>query len=202
MSDQTHSKLLHLPSLSIEGFRGIDHLRINRLGRVTLLAGRNGVGKTSVLDAIRLFADRGHWLSLVATLERNEEVAPSRDDTNTEESPDFEALFYCRAPTLGSTFVVGPNGEDSPRLRVEVSLADEQLQETLPMFRRAIEMSDGLALKVSFGEFDEHLPMYNSDGDLRRFGWQSKSRLRRGLGRDSGPTAINCSISGPWIARQ
>lgn len=199
MSDQTDSKLLHLPSLSIEGFRGIDHLRINRLGRVTLLAGRNGVGKTSVLDAIRLFADRGHWLSLVATLERNEEIAPSREDSSVEESPDFEALFFSRTPVLGSTFVVGMNGEDSPQLRVEVSSVDEQLQETLPIFRRAIAVSDGLALRVSFGEFEEYLPMYDGDGDLRRHGWPNRSRIRRSLGRDSGLKTINCHSLGPGL---
>ena len=36
---------LHLPDLYIEGFRGIDKLSIPRLGRATLLAGRNGAGQ-------------------------------------------------------------------------------------------------------------------------------------------------------------
>ena len=53
-------KGLLLPDLTINGFRGIDELTIPRLGRVTLLAGENGIGKTSVLDAIRLYAARGH----------------------------------------------------------------------------------------------------------------------------------------------
>ena len=36
MSDNTGDGSLHVPSLRIEGFRGIDSLTINRLGRVTL----------------------------------------------------------------------------------------------------------------------------------------------------------------------
>ena len=48
--------LLPLPSRSIRGLRGIEELSIPRLGRVTLLAGRNGVGKTTVLDAVRIYA--------------------------------------------------------------------------------------------------------------------------------------------------
>ena len=48
----------HLQSLSIEGFRGIKELSIPRLGRATLLAGRNGVGKTTVLAAVRGYASR------------------------------------------------------------------------------------------------------------------------------------------------
>ena len=46
---------LHIPNLTIKNFRGINHLEIPRLGRVTLIAGRNGVGKSTILDAIRFF---------------------------------------------------------------------------------------------------------------------------------------------------
>lgn len=49
---------LFLPQLLIRGFRGIAELLIPRLGRVTLLAGKNGVGKTTVLDAVRVYAAR------------------------------------------------------------------------------------------------------------------------------------------------
>lgn len=59
---------LHLPSLSIEGFRGIRELSIPRLGRVTLLAGRNGVGKTTVLDAMRIHACRARLSALTELL--------------------------------------------------------------------------------------------------------------------------------------
>ena len=57
--DAQPDQSLHLPSLVIKNFRGIDELTIPRLGRVTLLAGKNGVGKTTVLDAVRVWADRG-----------------------------------------------------------------------------------------------------------------------------------------------
>ena len=59
MSDQIPDQNLHLPSLVIRNFRGIDELTIPRLGRVTLLTGKNGVGKTTVLDAVRVWAIEG-----------------------------------------------------------------------------------------------------------------------------------------------
>ena len=52
---------IHLDSLVVSGFRGIPHLEMPRLGRVTLLAGKNGVGKTSVLDAVRVYSARGRY---------------------------------------------------------------------------------------------------------------------------------------------
>ena len=60
----TDSKHLHLPNLSIKGFRGIDDLSIPHLGRVTLLAGKNSIGKTTVLDAVRVYAARGRYAAL------------------------------------------------------------------------------------------------------------------------------------------
>ena len=56
-----NDKTLHLPDLHISGFRGIKSLDVSRLGRVTLIAGKNGVGKTTLLDAIRVYASRGNF---------------------------------------------------------------------------------------------------------------------------------------------
>ena len=65
---------LYLPDLSVKGFRGIKDLTISRLGRVTLFAGKNGVGKTTLLDAVRLYAARGRLdNSLVDILRDREE---------------------------------------------------------------------------------------------------------------------------------
>ena len=68
MDDKQNDNVLLLPDLHIENFRGIKKLTIPRLGRVTLLAGRNGVGKTTVLDAIRVYAARGRRQVLAANL--------------------------------------------------------------------------------------------------------------------------------------
>ena len=70
---------LRLENLSIRGFLGIKDLSIRRLGRVTLLAGRNGVGKTTVLDAVRVYAARGAFPALYQLLRRREEVSADTD---------------------------------------------------------------------------------------------------------------------------
>ena len=51
---------LILDSLEIHNFRGLKELCIDRLGRVNLLTGKNNVGKTSVLEALRLYANPGN----------------------------------------------------------------------------------------------------------------------------------------------
>jgi len=41
-------------NIEIKNFRGIDHLRIDDLGRVNILVGQNSSGKSSVLEAVNL----------------------------------------------------------------------------------------------------------------------------------------------------
>ncbi len=95
---------LHLPSLSVEGFRGIRSLELPRLGRVTLLAGGNGIGKTTVLDAIRSYASRGEFRVLVELLTNREEFVTDYDeDGDTILYPDFASLFHNYNPDDGET---------------------------------------------------------------------------------------------------
>lgn len=51
-------KLL-LDSLEIRGFKAFEHLRIEKLGRVNLIVGKNNVGKSSLLEALQLYAYQG-----------------------------------------------------------------------------------------------------------------------------------------------
>ena len=84
-----------LDSLSISGFRGISRLEIPRLGRVALLAGKNGVGKTTVLEALRVYAARGRFDTLREVLSRREEFTTFRDeDGDLASAPALDRLFH------------------------------------------------------------------------------------------------------------
>ena len=86
---------LHLPSLNVEGLRGIRSLELPNLGRVTLLAGENGTGKTTMLEAIRIYASRGDERSLTNLIEAREELVPGSDmDGDEMLFPNFAALFH------------------------------------------------------------------------------------------------------------
>lgn len=47
-----------ITKLNIDGFKGFQQLELSRLSRITLLGGRNNVGKTSILEALFMFYDR------------------------------------------------------------------------------------------------------------------------------------------------
>ena len=108
MSQERLDDRLHLPSLSIEGFRGIKELSIERLGRVTLLAGKNSVGKTTVLDAVQVYAARGHYEVLSDLLESRQEIYATTESGKRMRVADFVALFYGRDVLRLASILIGP----------------------------------------------------------------------------------------------
>ena len=107
---QPNDRTLHLPSLEIDGFRGIDRLSISRLGRVTLVAGENGSGKTTILDAVRMFAARGRYGALAEILRDREEIIDFVDDEGEDIADlDWEALFFGRDVSDERRIKVGPS---------------------------------------------------------------------------------------------
>ena len=120
---------LHLDSLVIEGFRGIDLLEIPRLGRVTLLAGKNSVGKSTVLDAVRVYAARGSAAALSDILRSREEVVTNLDeDGDPVLATNIAALFHGRVPMEGVRVSIGSEGEGTltiaPTLAAEIDSYD------------------------------------------------------------------------------
>ena len=136
----TPNARLHLPSLTISGFRGIDHVAIPRLGRVTLLAGKNGVGKTTVLDAARVYAARGHPRVLMEVLRGREEFTAVVDDDGGEVlSPDIAALTHSGDCVRGFAHAAAGN-EDVEGVLVRLERNDGGI--------RAVEYSES-ELKVA-----------------------------------------------------
>ena len=113
---------LFLPQLLIRGFRGIAELSIPRLGRVTLLAGKNGVGKTTVLDAVRVYAARARRSVLYQLLRDRQEITDMIDEDGDRRSVlDWGALFTGRNPSESAPIVVGPENPDD---QLEIRLDD------------------------------------------------------------------------------
>ena len=207
------TKPLHLPSLAITGFRGINQLAISRLGRVTLLAGKNGVGKTTVLDAVRIFAARGRPSALTRLLSSREEFTQIVDESGDETSAlNWEALFY-RGQIPADRLVMhefpgfefggsGYGGGHTPvsigtlsendRLSIDVEPVTEATPDKFfrhgpyPRFDEDWQM-----LKVKFRGRDLSVPVFYVR-DLR------SRRLSRELESEF-PPAITCELLGPSL---
>ena len=88
-----------LPSLGIRNYRNLQHLDIERLARVNLIAGKNNTGKTSVLEAVSLYAAGGKLSWINQILIDRDEIVVKDDGQRTVMSrrihPDsYLSLFY------------------------------------------------------------------------------------------------------------
>ena len=184
------SKRLHLPTLSIEGFRGINSLSISRLGRVTLFSGENGVGKTTLLDAVRVYAARGRHPVLLQLLRSHDELIEYPDgDGDQVLVSDWSALFYGRRPSSGSSISIGTETEGD-RLRIETS-SDVSTQMDFPE-----EAADGdiFDLKILYKQWTHDIPFSTSRSDMR-----SRPRGSSVQPESQLPPAIQCESLGPGL---
>lgn len=108
---------LRLPSLVIKNFRGLDHLTIPQLGRVNMVVGKNNSGKSSLLEAVSLYAAP---IAIAGMLHaRNEYEVMTGANGKDQIRLLFQHLFYGR--NLG-TFEVGPlSGSGLLRAKVQGS---------------------------------------------------------------------------------
>ncbi len=137
MAQPTPDQNLHLPSLVIKNFRGIDELTIPRLGRVTLLTGKNGVGKTTVLDAVRIYATRANGHIILETLHNRGDVMVQLSEPGHERVvPDIGALFNNRSGTRRNILSIGPEQE------INVLQIRSAAQRQTPRERRTSSISD------------------------------------------------------------
>lgn len=177
---------LHIPNLTIDNFRGIDHLEIPHLGRVTLLVGKNSIGKTTVLDALRTYAARGEATALWDILYARDELRVEVDDDGDPRlAPDLPALFFDRDQNQGITISSNFVGRPDPLYInwITASSAQSELHDD--------DSPSISGLQVSYGGESRALPWIGSAfiGGLvhRRIRYPRQTRLSAQRGEDTWP---------------
>ena len=144
---------LHLPDLLIENFRGIEALTIPRLGRVTLLTGKNGVGKSTVLEAVQVYATQGRPDVLNQLLINRQEVTVlvnrEGNTINERAAADITALFHGWSASQETRIMIGP--VDSEKM-VQIEPAEVPDTDTLRKLMDVLHKSedDVYALNVTY----------------------------------------------------
>lgn len=121
---------LHIPNLTIKNFRGIDELEIPRLDRVTLLVGKNNVGKTTVLDAVRTFAARGQLTTLSNLLVSRDELRVVQYDDDGALEPDWSSLFF-EGDLTRRISISARRGVSNDVVEIEAGSSERDLRQTV-----------------------------------------------------------------------
>lgn len=204
MSHQLPENPLQLQDLAIAGFRGIRKLTIGRLGRVTLLAGKNGVGKTTVLEAVRVFASRGHHATLRDLLQERDEFLGANGGDQKVPMPDFSALFYGRRPS-GSRIVVGPTATDEQLSVEDVDLTEELGSLIDDSFPEAAVNGTVIGLRAIFRGARQFLPVVGVPQEMgghtefARAPVDARRILRQSTDDFTDSARIRCNSLGPGL---
>jgi predicted ATPase len=119
---------LALPSLQVQGFRGFQNLQIEKLGRVNLIVGKNNIGKSSLLEAIQLYAatdlPRSLWQVLAAHGENRGRKVESALSS-------VKYLFFGRKDITGPTdpIKIGPIDNPEQQLRISINFYAPKVDE-------------------------------------------------------------------------
>ena len=197
---------LPLPSLSISGFRGFQNLSIPQLGRVTLLTERNGVGKTTVLDAIRIYAAATYDtpLPLAALLaDRLRQQDEWREDLDEDGDKvliaDYTGLFHGRRFPPGQPISIGPeNDENNVQLDVyKAGSLPKEEEEKLLLSLSRIEDTDIPPLLVTSKGHPKYLLPWITNRAY--FGLSRRKRFSGMVDDDNkqSPEKLNCVSIGP-----
>ncbi len=111
-----------LQSLEITGFRAFSSLRIPRLGRVNLIVGKNNVGKSTLLEALRLYASNNPLAVSSNILEKRDEGRISRRDSNILQT--LQKLFYRNGSANKRVIAIGPIDDKDLQLHIELGHAN------------------------------------------------------------------------------
>ena len=124
MSIENPNGKLHLPSLSIRGFRGITNLSIPRLAPVTLITGMNNTGKTSILESVRLFTEEATPEVIRELLQFREENAEgiSNDLDSLNDAPFLVSALFHGFPRLyeNPEPIVFSRYDNSRQMRIQI----------------------------------------------------------------------------------
>lgn len=203
----------HLPSLSIVGYRGIRDLHIPKLGGATLLAGKNGTGKTTVLEAVRAYAARGREAALSSVLRNREEFLTTLDeDADMVVAPNLAALFHGRDVSGRSRITIGPvHGSVEDALTIEVvepgedqaELFDTLFDNGASSLLDSAVLAPVLLLQISHGGRQRVIPWFmfsrHDPNSIARYRLYRKYRFR-GDSNDLSP-ATECQLLGPGLLR-
>lgn len=78
-----------LPSLRIRNFRMLQDFHVPQLGRVNLIVGKNNSGKSTILEALRVYADHALSGSLIEMLDQHDELIGIQTATTGDEDEAF-----------------------------------------------------------------------------------------------------------------
>jgi AAA15 family ATPase/GTPase len=120
---------MKLKSLHIQNFRSLEDFKVQKLGRVNLIVGKNNSGKSSVLEALRIYAGNANRALLDEIAKSHDEKYRMTDKDHFDEDKEFpyESFFTgrCFPKEYKKSISIGEYGEILKSLQLNHTLLIE-----------------------------------------------------------------------------
>ncbi len=87
---------MHLRSLHIKRFRALEDFQVDKLGHVNLIVGKNNSGKSTVLEALQIYANNAQLTTLEKLAQSHNEKWRSDDELEATSELPFKSFFSNR----------------------------------------------------------------------------------------------------------
>jgi hypothetical protein len=172
---------LILNSLEVSRFRVFQRLKIEYLGRVNLITGKNNVGKSCLLEALWLYARRGSPTLIAQLLAARDEsvrplARPEAGGDSEDQTLNIKYLFYGRGDIREPVepIEIGPIDSPGERLRLAVGWYLTQVGEggrreyqLLQQDQYHTAESPSLGLRIQVGAQESVIPRFDAFLDRR-----------------------------------
>jgi predicted ATPase len=118
-----------LSSLTIRNFRGLEDLNVPHLGRVNLIVGKNNSGKSSILEALRIYAQQASQTLLDELVAAHDETLRTQMSATADEDEQvpYENFFTGRRfPTSKDGAIYIGDKEGREYLKISHSYYQEE----------------------------------------------------------------------------
>ena len=142
-----------LNSLEIKNFRALEDFRVSKLGRVNLIVGKNNSGKSSVLEALRIYAGNAQRGLLEQIASEHDEKYSLGENKQTESDIQFpfEDFFVGRRFPKDETLAISigelASGDDALRIEHGFLIEENIVQKNL--YGETIERSTSRSRMVN-----------------------------------------------------
>lgn len=180
-----------IDKFSVSNFRGIKHINVEGLKRMSLISGKNNVGKSTLLEALFLFMD--HTSNEVFGKLNN-----FRESYISIMANAWEPLFYNMDMERVMSISVGSqNGESTLSFNKDVSYLPQNVsnipEEVIAQFRSATKGNYSLAFSYVENEYKENGHFFVNQGSILR---QMKTSLDGNEIKNMTPTRyINAAVA-------
>lgn len=164
-----------IENLTIDNFKIFKHLEIEKLGRVNLITGKNNVGKSCLLEAVKIYSEKGFpWELLDVLYRRNElELTEFRGLIN-EKSSELPLSFDAnqileRRNRVGNLFNVSKRTSESHETKHQFEIRSS----TQGILRTSLYVTKDLTKTEIVSEFNDEGEYHLSLVDNRISTWDS-----------------------------